>query len=120
MAIKQKLISMGLSPRLAQVVCGTISPALTATGSGQSTALAMSWDDVQLFGTVGSSTGAIFAQAYGACDMVTVINAGANTLTVYPASGGTINGGSANAGVSVSNGIAAVFQTVDGLNWWVV
>jgi len=118
MAIKQKLISMGLSPRLAQVVTGTISPPLTATGSDQGHALAMSWDDVQLFGTVASSTGAIFAQAYGACDMVTVINAGANALTVYPASGGAINGGSTNAGVSVSSGATAVFQTVDGLNWW--
>ena len=113
-------MSMGYSPREAMVAVGTVSPALTAAGSTQATALAMGWDDVQLFGTVASSTGAIFAQPYLACDTVTVINAGANALTIYPATGGAINGGSTNSGVSVSNGATAVFQTVDGLNWWQV
>jgi hypothetical protein len=78
----------------------------------------MSIDDLQVFTTVAAGTGAIFAQTYGANDSVTIVNAGANPLKIYPASGNTINGGSANAAVSMPAGGIAVFVTPDGTSWW--
>jgi uncharacterized protein (AIM24 family) len=48
---------------------------------------------------------------------MTVTNHGANTLTVYPATGGKIANGSANAGFSVPANKSAFFQCIDGTSW---
>lgn len=48
-------------------------------------------------------------------NLVIVINSGANTLAVFPDSGSTINGGSANASISVAAGdVVHFFQTSAG------
>lgn len=66
-----------------------VSPALTATGSTQGTALLLTRpiNDVT---TVAASTGVIFPTATAGMRIV-VRNGGANSLNVYPASGGQIN-----------------------------
>ena len=120
MTIKTKIVANGASYRLAGAVGGSVAAGLTAAGTNQATAYGMSIDDTQLFTTVGSGTGAIFAQTYGPNDSVVIINNGANALLVYPASGGSINGASANAGISVPVGIMGLFVTPDGTNWWTV
>jgi hypothetical protein len=42
---------------------------------------------------------------------ITVINAGAASMNVFPDSGSTINGGGANAAVAVAAGKTATFYT---------
>lgn len=118
MAIKSKLTGTGMAAGLAVNVTGTVANTLTATGNSQGTALLMSMDDVQVFTTVASSTGCIFsASGYSAGDEITIANHGANTLSVYPATGGKIANGSANAAFSVSATKTAFFTSIDGTNW---
>ena len=120
MTVKTKLVANGSSYRLAGAIGGSVASGLTSAGTTQGTAFAMSIDDTQVFTTVGSGTGAIFAQTYGPNDSIVIINNGANALTVYPATGGMVNGGSANAGIAVPVGVLGLFVTPDGLNWWTV
>jgi hypothetical protein len=118
--IKTKLQSNQMTQRLVLGVGGTVANTLTAAGTNQGTAYAMSIDDMQLFTTVGSGTGAIFAQAYSPNDSVTIINNGAHDLSIYPATGGGVNGGTANAAGVVPAGFISQWQTTDGLNWWFI
>jgi hypothetical protein len=50
-------------------------------------------------------------------ERITVINNGANTLQIYPASGDAINGGAANAASTLASGTSTVFHSYDGANW---
>ena len=67
-----------------------VSPALTATGTTQATALLLI-NGISYVGTVASGAGvALFPGNPGTSQRV--YNAGANTLKVYPATGVQING----------------------------
>lgn len=122
--IKQKLTGMGIPGGEAVQLAGTVANTLTAAGNSQATALLMSLDDIQVFTTVAGSTGCIFAPGtgttanpYGAGDRVTIVNHGANTLSVYPMTGGAIANGSANAAFSIAATVAVDFTSIDGKNW---
>lgn len=90
--------------------CGSQTPTfadnLTATGSNQGTAFLVS-KAVNAFTTVSGGTGAILpiTDPYGtpisAGFEVELLNAGANSLSVYPPSGQSIESNSANAAVSI-------------------
>ena|SRR5579872_4855964 len=124
MTIKSKLMAAGAPGLLAQQIAGTFANSLTAAGSTQGTAYQMTTDDIQIFTTVAASTGAIFMPGtgsapspYSAGDEVQITNHGANTLSVYPATGGKIANGSANAAFSVPANKTAFFISLDGLSW---
>lgn len=124
MAIKFKLSGLGVPAPVAQNIVGTEANNLTATGTTQANALLMSVDDWQIFTTVTANTGAVFAPGttgapspYSASDEMTVTNHGAQTLKIYPATGGTIANGAANAAFSIPATKTAFFQSIDGLNW---
>lgn len=84
----------------------TFADTLTATGSTQGTALLVA-KAINAFTTVASGTGAILPTtdpnsiAISAGFTVEILNAGANSLSVYPPTGQTIEGGAANAPVSI-------------------
>jgi len=85
---------------------------LTSTGSTQGTAYAID-KDINIFTTVALNTGAILpttdpnGAAIAAGYTVIALNNGANTISVYPPSGQSIDGGSANAAVGIyMNGVA--------------
>lgn len=118
MAIKIKLMAAGTPALQAQLIVGTVNSGLVATGNSQGTALALPIDDNLVFTTVAASTGCIFNNGpYSAGDEICIANHGANTLSVYPASGGKIANGSANAAFSVPANKTAFFVSIDGLNW---
>lgn len=100
MAVQQRLTAAGFSAQMAQAVEGTVANSLVATGTIQGNALALP-ADINRFGTVAAGTGAIIPPCNGG-DELTVVNAGANALLVYPPVGGTINSLAANAGYSVA------------------
>lgn len=87
----------------------TTEDAKTATGTtvANGYAITAAWT---IFTTVAASTGAVLPVAPGF--EFTVTNLGANALKVYAPSGGAINGGSADAGVSVAVGASARFKVV--------
>jgi len=116
MAIKSELMARGFSAGQAESVVGIVANTLTAAGSSQATALAIG-ADINIFTTTASSTGAILPSTLGAGDSMTVVNHGANTLSVYPPVGGKIANGSTNAAFSVAATKAATFTCIDNLNF---
>lgn len=112
MSLKSEMVASGLFKGTAFAVNGSISTGLTAAGTTQATALPLT-SAHNIVGTTAVGTGVILASNLGITDKVYVKNEGANALLVYPPSGGTINGGSANAAVSVAAAAGAWLLTVD-------
>lgn len=115
MTIQNKLVTLGMwSEAAEQVILGDVVTGLTAAGSSQATALAIT-ADANVFGTVASGTGAILSYNDGA--RVLVRNGGANALLVYAPVGGTMNG-SSNGSLSIATTKNAEFVSRDGKNWY--
>jgi len=117
MAHKDELVGAKMAPSQAAVFGDDLTTGLTATGSAQTDALALS-TSISAFSTVASNTGARLPAASGKGEYA-VMNGGANTLKVYPATGERINAGSANAAFSVAAGKCAYFRPV-GQEWYAV
>lgn len=122
MAKRTNIVGAHLPPLAAAVIVGTSSwgensgAGLTATGTGQSDALQLT-ADVNHIGTTAASTGVKLDPNASLSDSCFIFNGGANTLTVYPPTSGTINGGSANAGVSLATLKAGEFVKTSSTNW---
>lgn len=115
MALASRLMGSGMAAQAAVNIVGDVSAPLTATGSGQSTALPLS-NVVNYVTTTASSTGVqLFGQAIS--DQLEVYNAGANALSVYGLTGDTIQGGSANAAFSIAANKGAIFRRVTATAW---
>lgn len=117
----KNLMGSGTSAIAAQATAtGIPSVGLTATGSTQGTALPLP-TDFNVFTTVAASTGTILPatqNGYGAMgDDITIVNHGANPLTVYPPVGGNVANGATNAGFTVNATKTAFFVNV-GANTW--
>jgi hypothetical protein len=98
-----------------QVVTG-----LTAAGSSQATGLQLAGlNSLQEITTVAASTGVVLP-VIKLPAAVTIANQGASTLSIYPSLGGTIDGGSANAAVTLAAGKSATFQASSLTNWYTV
>jgi hypothetical protein len=123
MTILKKLTGSGFSALQATNISGDVDPAVTATGNSAATAYAIGACNT-LVTTAAASTGVILpvgttgAPNFTALfDEYAVANRGANSLTVYPPTGGTIDGG---ASASVAAGAMKYFTCVstDGLTWF--
>jgi len=126
MAQQKKLTGSSLVAAAAVAIVGDIDlgPApftgATATGATQATAYQITAVNTK-FGTVAAGTGAILppATVTSPGDELVVANFGANALTLYPAVGGTIDNGAANASVSIAANGTKIFKCLDnaGLGW---
>lgn len=116
MPITSRLINQGFTTDCAKAVIGDASTGLTAAGANQATAYVIV-SPLSVFSTVAAGTGARLPTGSSPNDSLATYNGGANALTVYPASGGSINGGATNTGVSVSIKTLARFTCVGGDNW---
>lgn len=110
------LMATGSAAANAQSVVGTVTNSVTATGSSQTDAYALGSSNT-VFTTVAASTGAILPAASSPGDRVFVANLGANTLSVYPPTGGAINNIAANGAFSVATLKSASFMSRDGTSW---
>lgn len=111
MSFLQNLMAFGASPFLAQAVLGDVANNLTAAGSTQGTALKLSAAN-NIITTTAASTG-VQLPAMNTGDCVEVANLGANSLSVYPVTGGAIQTGAANAAFAVGAGKTAMFVARD-------
>jgi hypothetical protein len=84
----------------ARAIVGDAQVSQTALGNSQATAFQLTAVHTH-FSTVAASTGAVVQSNLNAGDEVTVVNAGANALSVYPPVGGAFNGLAANTAISV-------------------
>lgn len=89
---------------------------LAATGTDQSTAAAIATQVVNVTGADGTVAVRLPAATAGAVYVV-YNSVATNGLPVFPATSGTINGGSANAAVTIEGKTLAVFVGSDSTNW---
>lgn len=115
MVLSWKVNGAGLPPLAVASLCLDVGAGLTATGTTQATAYAMTMADNE-FTTVAEGAGAIL-YAGVAGDEQWVYNGGSNSLTVYPPSGSKINGLVANAGVQVPTNTACSFKCMTSTRW---
>jgi len=107
MTRKSTLVTSGLSTSAATAIVGLVTMGITAAGSAYSDATALT-TSINVVTTAAASTGVQLPQGEVG-DTFTVVNLGANALAVYPPTGGTVNGGSANAALSVGAGKTGKF-----------
>jgi hypothetical protein len=93
---------------------------LTSTGNSQATAFPLAPRTMHEFTTVANGTGCRLPAASGRFlpTQVTIVNDGENALAVYPADGGTIDVGNANAPVSLAVGDAVTYWASSATNWY--
>jgi hypothetical protein len=94
-----------------------ISTNLTATGTTQGTALALT-RSINNVTTVAANTGVILPTPTVAGFRVMIRNGGADLLNVYPHIGGNIAGTGVNAAISLDIGTVLEFTAFDTTNWY--
>lgn len=111
------MVALGMPVETAKAIGGgSVVNNATAAGSASTDAYAIV-ANLTLFTTVASSTGAILPATAEIYDAYEVGNGGAQTLKIYPPSGGKINNGSADAAISVVAGKGAYLKRMDSVNW---
>jgi len=90
---------------------------VAATGSAQGSAAALTNNSNNNV-TAGDGTKAVVLPTGIAGDVVIVYHSVATVgLPIFPATGGTINGGSANASITIEGKTQAILVNTDGTNW---
>jgi hypothetical protein len=100
MSIASKIMGGGFSAGQARAICGGVAQSVSAAGTTQGTATALT-AGVNYVTTAAASSGVIVPNMEIG-DAIEIYNGGANTLTVYPFTGGKINGVATNGGVSLA------------------
>lgn len=119
-------MAIGIRSTLAGIVLGfnrniiLKSGDVAAAGSTQANATALTYRNNNVTAADGTK-GVVLPAIADAGHMVVVYNSVAtNGLKVYPATGGTINGGSANAAVVIEGKTLAIFVASSSGNWGAV
>ncbi len=120
MSQSKKLTGSGVAPLVVTGILGDFdngssNTGVTATGTTQATAYSIQAVN-SVFGAVASGAGAVLPTAIQAGEEGTVTNYGANSVTIYPPLGGTINGGALNAGVTVAVNTMSIWKAVPAYN----
>jgi hypothetical protein len=119
MAIPSRLMGSGLAPLAAVNICGDVADTLTAAGTTNADALALS-AAINRVTTAALSTG-VRLMLPESGSQVMVINSGANAVLVYPGTGASINALTATSGgFSVAAGGRALFVGTSSTNWFAV
>lgn len=109
------IMAAGNAAATANAIVGYTATALVAAGSTQATALALGADN-NFIATAAASTGVILPTGAPG-DSVFVYNGGANSVTVYPPVGGTMNGLSTNTGLALATVKSGLYVCSTGLGW---
>lgn len=99
-----------------------VTTGLTALAGGGATGATALKNGINVIATCATAADSVILPAYCAGgEVVTVRNNGAAAAAVFPPTGGTINGGSTDAAVNVTNAKASQYVCVDttgaGLTW---
>ena len=116
MATQNELMAAGFAAMPARMLGQELEDTLSAAGTTQATATSIR-ASIAVFTTVAANSGGVLGLAYSQ-PITVVINAGANTLTVYPLLGEKLNNLAINAGVQIASGKSALFVPAN--NRWAV
>jgi hypothetical protein len=97
----------------------SITTGITAAGSAQGTATALT-KEINVVSTVSSGANGVVLPTAVAGMVLIINNTSANTLNVYPASGGAVNSGSTNAAYSHTSGASIQYYATSGTQWYTV
>ncbi len=115
MATARDLMKGGMSAGTAKAMGGQTNMTVSAAGSTQGTATALTATN-NFISTAAASSGVLLATEELGSD-VWIYNGGANTLTVYPHTGGKINVASTNAGVSLGTNTLMILKRFSSTQW---
>lgn len=101
-------------------VVGTVSNTQTASGSSSQANSFAVVNDITIFTTAASNSGARLPSTAGPGDNFVIANYDSNTMIIYPPVGGILNGGSLNAGVNLTTKKSAECVCIDNLNFIVM
>lgn len=125
MTIRANAMGLGTPSGPAGSLIGGVNTATAGAGtSSQANATLLPMTSNHVVSTGASNSGVILPPGTGttqgmvAGDYMTVVNYTGNTLIVYPPTGGKLNNGSANSGVSLTNGKVAQFTCIDGTSFF--
>ena len=114
--IAREMSSSGLSALAAQAVLGSRSLTVTAAGTTQATATAMS-SALNVITTCTEAAGGVLLPVNDLGDSIRVVNATSANCRVYPPSGGALNGGTANIPFTLGANSAADFVQTGTANY---
>lgn len=113
---KSRLLGSGLAGLAVQNIGQIADSAVTATGSTQADAYAIKADVTEVT-TTASSTGVILPASAAPGDFFWIYNIGAQTLSVYPPVGQSINAVAANGAYSQATAKVGYYQMVSATRW---
>lgn len=97
----------------------SITTGITAAGSAQGTATGLT-KEINVVSTVSSGANGVVLPTAVAGMVLIVNNTSANTLNVYPATGGAVNSGSTNAAYSHTSGASIQYYATSSTQWYTV
>ena len=113
---KAHMLAAGMPPGLALAVTGSTGTGISAAGTTVADATELT-EDHNVVSTVAASAGVVLPDSkVGPGDTIEVLNTGANPLTVYAPSGGSINGHTADVGVILNVKAVARFRYTSAVN----
>ena len=98
---------------------GAYATATAGTTQTQAGATALT-GSVNVVTTGNASDGVKLPAGYGVGEVIHVVNISGVALNVYPATGGAINGGSANAAKALAANMAGTYISLGSENWGAV
>lgn len=111
-------LNASLGSQAALAVLGSLSPSVSAAGANQAGATQLSAAN-NVVTTTGAGTGVRLpvTPVVSANDRLHVANHGANTLAVYPPTGGALSANTANVPAMIAPKKCADFLCIDGTNY---
>lgn len=97
----QGFVYTDTTPNSGHLICDSIDTAIAAAGTTAAGATPLV-SSVNVLGAVPASSGVSLPSEVASGANIKVLNNTATAVTVYPPLGGTINGGSINAGISLA------------------
>lgn len=115
MSLATDIVQGGFSAGQAKAIGGQVNATVTAAGSSRTDATLIKATNT-ICSTVAASTGVILPTAEIGSD-VWIYNAGANALTIYPHTDGTINQLTANSSISLATNTAVLLKRFSTIRW---
>lgn len=115
MAKVANLTGSGIPGVTAQSIVGRVSLAQTASGAAQGDQTVV--NDIVQYTSSTSNYGPTLSATAAPGDTVTIVNGSANTIKVWPASGKSIDGGTADAAVTQATLVTKQYVSLGNGNW---
>ena len=105
----------GVAGLTADAITGFVTLAQTASGSAQGGQTMPT--DIVVYSTSTASNGPTLPSTAQSGDSYFIANNTANSINVWPPTGGAIGSGSANAALAIAAGKTGKFISIGGVNW---